>query len=82
MAKRPLRESRLGVPVRMSEESHREIRYVAAMLSLTAQDGAAVTMRRVIDLAWDARKKQRPDIVEPIARGEGLPVPPLADDAG
>ena len=75
MARKPVRDSRLGVPVRMSEEAHREIRSVAAMLSLATQDGTAVTMRRVIDMAWDEFKQHRPDIVELIAwRGQAATV--------
>ena len=73
MAKRPLRERRLGVPVRMSEQAIARFGMSRLCCPLAAQEGAAVTMRRVIDLAWDARKKQRPDIVELITRGEGLP---------
>jgi hypothetical protein len=55
-----------GVPARISETTHRELRYVAAVWSLGAKDGAPTTIRSLIDLAWEALKAQRPEIVEQI----------------
>ena len=57
-----------GVPTRISETTHRELRYVAAIWSLGAQDGVPTTIRSLIDLAWDAFKHQQPEVVELLKR--------------
>ncbi len=57
-----------GVPARISETTHRELRYVAAVWSLGAKDGAPTTIRSLIDRAWDAFKQQRQDVVELLQR--------------
>lgn len=59
-----------GVPARISETTHRELRYVAAVWSLGAKDGAPTTIRSLIDLAWETLKQQRPDVVELLKRAE------------
>jgi hypothetical protein len=57
-----------GVPARISDSTHREMRYISAMLSL--QEGEAVTIRALVDLGWEALKQQRPDIIELLKRAE------------
>ncbi|MBP1464087.1 hypothetical protein EYB53_000030 [Candidatus Chloroploca sp. M-50] len=57
-----------GVPARISETTHRELRYVAAVWSLSAKDGAPTTIRSLIDLAWETLKQQRPEVVELLKR--------------
>ena len=59
-----------GVPARISETTHRELRYVAAVWSLGAKDGAPPTIWRLIDLAWETLKQQRHDGVELLKRAE------------
>lgn len=57
-----------GVPARISEATHREMRYASAILGLQA--GEPVTIRSLVDMGWEALKQQRPDIVELLKRAE------------
>lgn len=66
---RPADDSGAGVPARISESTHREMRYISAMLGL--QRGEPVTIRALVDLGWEALKQQRPDIIALLKRGEG-----------
>ena len=67
-SERTIEDRRAGVPARISEATHREMRYVSAMVSL--KDGDPVTIRALVDLGWEALKQQRPDIVELLRRAE------------
>lgn len=58
------------MPARISETTHRELRYVAAVWSLGAKDGATTTIWSLIDLAWETLLLQRPDVVELLKRAE------------
>jgi hypothetical protein len=68
---RTAEDRRAGVPARISEATHREMRYVSAMLGL--QEGEPVTIRALVDLGWEALKQQRPDIVALLKRAEAAP---------
>lgn len=67
-SERTAEDRRAGVPARISESTHREMRYISAMLGL--QEGGPVTIRALVDLGWEAFKQQRPDIVELLKRAE------------
>lgn len=67
-SERTVEDRRAGVPARISESTHREMRYISAMLGL--QEGRPVTIRALVDLGWEAFKQQRPDIVELLKRAE------------
>jgi hypothetical protein len=68
---RTIEDRRAGVPARISESTHREMRYISALLAL--KDGEPVTIRALVDLGWEALKQQRPDIVELLRRAEAPP---------
>lgn len=59
---------RTDAPARISIRTHRELRCVAALSGFSTADGRPVTMRGLIDLAWDVYKQQRPEIVELLRR--------------
>lgn len=66
----PLQTARSDAPARISAQTHRELRCVAALSVLSAAEESPVTMRGLIDLAWEAYKQQRPDIVALLRRIE------------
>lgn len=61
-----IEEQRADVPARISVRTHREMRYIAALSAIHGKNGRPVSMRELIDLAWEALKAQRPEIVEQI----------------
>ena len=62
------RQPRAGVPARINAATHRELRYVAALLTLQQQH--VVTLGSLIDCAWEALKQQRPDVQALVERAE------------
>lgn len=61
-----IEEQRADGAARISVRTHREMRYIAALSAIHGTNGRPVSMRELIDLAWEALKAQRPEIVEQI----------------
>ena len=59
-----IEEQRADVPARISVRTHREMRSIAALSAIHGTNGRPVSMRELIDLAWEALKAQRPVIVD------------------